>query len=82
MISAEDLIEEKTLLCGSSALSFAGLIMFNTTHYTLQTSEELLHNSELYFITLKYNQTMAKGRSMAAAKRGRKIGRASCRERE
>ena len=68
MISAEDLIEEKTVLCGSSALSFAGLIMFNTTHYTLQTSEELLHNSELYFITLKYNQTIDYGYKVAPSK--------------
>lgn len=58
MISAEDLIEEKTVLCGSSALSFSGLIMFNTTHYVLQTSEKLLDNSELYFITLKYNRAI------------------------
>ncbi len=55
MISAEDLIEEKTVLCGSSALAFAGLIMFNTTHYVIQTCEAVLHDSVFYFITLKYN---------------------------
>ncbi len=55
MISAEDLIEEKTVLCGSSALSFAGLVMFNTTHYIIQTRIDLLNNSVLYFFTLKFN---------------------------
>lgn len=55
MISASEVIEEESVLCGSSALVFSGLIIFSNKFCALQTDKEELDRSNFYFITFHYN---------------------------